>query len=893
MTEPERPNPDALLAAIQKDDAARRRGKLKVFLGMAAGVGKTYAMLEAARKEQRAGRDVVIGYVETHGRKETDALAQGLPLIPRRGTEYRGVKLTEMDLDEVLARRPQLALVDEFAHTNAPDSRHPKRWQDVLELLDAGIDVFTTLNIQHVESRTDAVRQITLATVHETVPDSALKGAEIEVIDLPPEELLERLQEGKVYSEERAEAALFNFFREGNLNALREMALRFAAERVSEDVRDYMRAMQIEGPWKSGERLLVAVSASPYSAQMVRWTRRLADTLHCPWIAVHVEAAQPADEAAQAQLNKNLSLAKELGAEVITTAGEDMVSALLRVARSHNATQIIVGKPGDSWLARWRGGRFLQRLLGESGGIDIHIVRADKVEGGDRPFTLRLPEQAERRQYWFATGIVLAVTGVNALLDYWVGYRTVALTYLLSVVGLALFLGRGPLLLAAFLSAMLWNFFFLPPRFTFYISGVEDALMFGMYFIVALVLGQLITRIRAQERAERRREERATALYLLSRELAEAVSADEIVRKVIAQVEQAFPVEAALLLTETNGQLARQPHSASRFDVSEKEHSVAAWAFKNSQATGRFTDNLPLADALHLPLRTASVGVGVLALRWRGTGAPTLDQRNLLDAFSRQTALVLDRQRLRETAENNRLLGESERLGKTLLNSISHELRTPLAAITSAASGLGELGDSDKPALRHALTNEIREASKRLNRLVGNLLDMTRLESGHVKPRLDWCDVADLVGVALRQTERELAQHHVTTTLTPHLPLVRMDFVLMEQALTNLLLNAALHTPAGTKVCVSAAVGEKEVLLSVADSGPGVPADALSHIFDKFYRGPNAAAGGSGLGLSIVKGFVEAQGGHVSARNRLNGGAEFTLALPLGDVPATPDETTA
>ena len=886
----DRPNPDALLSSLQREEAAKKRGRLKVFLGMSPGVGKTYAMLEAARRELAAGRDVVIGYVETHSRKETDALTAGLPVVPRKTVEHRGLALTEMDLDAVLARHPQLALVDELAHTNAPGSRHPKRYHDVRELLDAGIDVFTTLNVQHVGSRAEIVREFTGATIQETVPDSVLDEAEIELVDLPPGELLKRLAEGRVYVPDRAQAAASNFFREGNLIALRELALRVAAEHVGQNVRDYLAAQHITGPWKSGQRLLVAISPSPLSESMARWTRRLADNLQAPWLAVFVDTGRPLSDDEQTRLQKNLALARELGAEVITTSDQDLVEGILRVARQQNVTQIVAGKPAGFRLPDFlRGGSVLDRLIRGSGNIDVCCVRTETGGAAAVPLPFRWRSSSTPRQYLAALAGVAGVTGFNLILSQWTGYYVVSLVYLLLVVTLGLFVGRGPNLLAATFSALLWNFLFVPPLYTFAISSVHDALMFGALFVVALAMGQLTTRLRAQQAAEREREERATALYLLTRELAGGKDFTELLGVVIRQLGEVFKADVAVLLPDENRKVELVPYPFGTLDVSEKEAGVAAWAFRNAKPAGCATDTLPAADALYLPLVTPAGCVGVIGLRLKTGRDLSLQQRNLLENFIRQIALVLDRQRLSDADHTARLLEESERLSKALLDSISHELRTPIAAITSAASGLEELTEKDNPALRRAFTGEIREASRRLNRLVGNLLDMTRLESGRMTPRLEWCDVGDLVGVALRQLEKELAGHPVTTRLPRELPLVKMDFMLMEQALANLLLNAALHTPAGTRVQISATVENGELLLSVADNGPGIPAEALPQLFGKFYRAPGAPAGGSGLGLSIVKGFVEAHGGHVSAANRAGGGAEFTIHLPLGQAPPPPE----
>ena len=892
MSDPERPNPDVLLAALRQNADRAARGRLKVFLGMAPGVGKTYAMLEAARREAAAGRDVVIGYVETHGRAETEALTAGLTLVPRRVTEYRGVALAELDLDAVQTRRPALALVDEFAHTNAPGARHPKRYQDILELLAAGIDVFTTLNVQHLESRAEAVRQITGVTIRETVPDTALEGAEFELVDLPPDELRARLAAGKVYVPAAARAAQEHFFRPGNLSALRELALRYAAEQVGQDVLAYRQVHGIADPWKSGQRLLVAVSPSPSSEALVRWACRLAGELRAPWLAVSVERATPLPPDDQARVARHLAAARELGAEVIVTSDEDIVAGLLRVAREHNVTQLVVGKPaGWRGLDLLRGGSILNRLIRESGHIDVHAVRAE----GDPAARARLPHPVHSprggRDYATAFGVVAGVTALNALLQAELGYQSLALIYLLSVVGLALTVPRGPALAAATVTALVWNFLFVQPRFTIRIGGSTDLMLFGTYFVVALAMGQLTARLRAQQLAERRREERATALYLLTREFAGAVDFGDLLAIAIRELGRTFRADVAIALAGEGADAPPAPYFASTWTMDDKEQSVMAWAWQRRQPAGRGTDTLPLAGGLHLPLVAADHAVGVLSLRFRE--APPVDpaQRDLLEAFVHHVALVLDRQRLREAEQRSRLLAESERLSRTLLNSISHEIRTPIAAIAAAAGALAEAPRGVDPPLRPEMAGEIQEAVRRLNRLVGNLLDMTRLETGHVRPRPDWCDVADLIGVTLRELGRELAGHPVTVAVAPQLPLVRLDFVLTQQVLTNLLLNAALHTPAGTPIEVRAEVRDRRLTVSVTDAGPGLPVEALPRLFDKFYRAPAAAAGGTGLGLSIARGFTEAQGGTIRAANRPDGGARFVLEFPADEPPVVRPES--
>jgi two-component system sensor histidine kinase KdpD len=747
--------------------------------------------------------------------------------------------------------------------------------------------------VQHVESRTDTVAQITGATIYETIPDTVLDRAEIELVDLPPDELLQRLQDGKVYVEERARAASAHFFKSGNLTALRELALRLAAEHVGQDVQNHLRGQPVHGTWKTGVRLLVAISPSPLSASLIRWARRLADGVQARWLAVYVETSQPLSESEQGRLTANLAFARQLGAEVVTTTDEDVVRGLLRVAQERNVTQIVFGKPGGGWMDGWRGRSLLQRLVEGSGDIDVLVVRAEKPEQPLKPSRGLVRVRSQKGQYLWALGLVTAVTLAGLLIQRWIGYQAVALIYLFAVVLLGMVVGRGPNLFAATLTALCWNYLFVPPVFTFRISGFHDFMLFGMYFVVALATGQLTARMRLQQEAERQRERRTAALFQLTQELSSAGSFPELLGVAIREVSAAFDADVAVLLPDPESNTQLSPYPAGLWQLDEKEESVAGWVLQYDQPAGRFTDTLPQAAALHLPLSAGGKPSGVIALRFRLDKPQTIQQRNLLDSFVRQIALVIDRQRLRDADSRAKVLAESERLGETLLNSVSHELRTPLAAITSAAAGLQELEERDKPELRRALTGELREASSRLNRLVGNLLDMTRLESGAMKLRIDWCDVGDLVNVARRELEKELANHKIVVTLGPQLPLVRMDFVLMQQALMNLLLNAAVHTPPGSEVRVTASVQDKDLMVTVADNGPGITADALPHLFDKFYRAPKARAGGSGLGLSIVKGFVEAHGGRVQAENRPGGGAQFTIRLPIAEPPPLPPEERA
>ncbi|HEU5080970.1 MAG TPA: sensor histidine kinase KdpD [Opitutaceae bacterium] len=870
------PDPDALLASLKRDEAKAQRGRLKVFFGMCPGVGKTYAMLRAAQQELREKVDLVVGIVETHGRAETEALLEGLPVIPRRRVLYRDIQIEEMDLEAILARQPRLALVDELAHTNAPDSRHAKRYQDVLELLDAGIDVYTTLNIQHVESRADTVRQITGATVRETVPDSLLELADqIELIDLTPEALRERLAEGKVYLGDKAAAASQNFFQDTHLAALRELALRFTAERVEGQLRNMRSAHVKNTVWRSGERMLVAIGSSPFSTQLVRWTRRLAAAQGAPWIAAHIESSRTLAPEDQALLDKNMALARELGAEIVVTHDENIAAALVRLALQHNATQIIVGKPRIWRLNELVRGTLVDQLIRLGGNIDIYVVPAEGPHrsawrGVERAFS------GPAEYGWAAAAVALVTLGGLALPGKY--HLAIGLIYLLAIVLLPLRVGRWPVLLAAMLSALTWDYLFIPPRYTFQIGDIQNVILFTTYFVVALVAGQLTSRIRSQARNERRREERAVALFALTRSLAEAQNLDEAVFAALRQSDQLLGAKTVLLLpSEQNGEL--KPHFAGSFSVNAKEEGVAAWAFRNRRPAGRFTDTLPGSAGYYVPLVRENHSLGVLGVAVSADETLSLAQRDLLDAFARQLALSVEREHLHEAGEREKLLAESEKLHRVLLDSVSHELRTPLAVITSAFENLADTSDR---GARESLIAEGRTAARRLNRLVGNLLDQTRLESGALKPRLDWCDMNDIVNAALDGVRDALGRHPLEVSLADNMPPIRADFALTEQALANLLINASLHTPSTTPIFLTAGMdhGNRRAFFLVADRGPGFPAEMKERLFKKFSRGDAARVGGLGLGLSIVRGFIVAQGGEIVVGENPGGGAAITLYLP-------------
>lgn len=866
-----RPDPDDLLNALKKEEEHAKRGKLKIFFGMSAGAGKTYDMLRTAHETKAHGVDVVIGFIETHKRPETEALVAGLEIVPRRTIEYRGVMLEEMDLDAIIARRPKVALVDELAHTNAPGSRHTRRYQDVLELLEHGVDVHTTLNVQHLESRADTVAQISGSVVRETVPDSVFEQAdEVELIDISPEDLLKRLEEGKVYTPERSRRAVEHFFRKGNLTALREMSLRLTAERVDHQLRDYMQSERISETWKSGQRLVVGIGPSPSSISVIRWARRMAYTLNATWVAVAVEGSRPLSEAAQRQLASNIKLATDLGAEIITTADDDVASALLRTARSAHATQILIGKSVRRSLFRRS---LVDRLIEQSGDVDIAVIGAHD-DGATTSVRTAVPElHSGVRQYLLSAVIVI----ISAFLCYpfseFLGYQTVSLILLLIVALLPLWFGVGPVLLAAGMSALVWNFFYIPPRFTFAIGLPQDILMFLAYFTIAAVTGTLTARIRSRERTVRRREEHSTALFTLTKQLTAAKTQNEVAEAAVRNIAAFFSADVAVFLSQADGDIFTAAHPSSTFRTDEKEFGVAAWVYWNERKAGRFTDTLPASTATYYPVSGPRYPLGVIGVKRNSDERISVEQESLLQNFIAQIASTLEREQLNELTRRTVVYAESEKLYRTLFNSISHELRTPISAIIGAAESLHHQQGSE-------LTAEIQTAADRLNRLVENLLDMSRLESGQLAPKRDWCDMNDLFRASIQKLRKELASHDVRSSVPEGMPLVKLDFVLMEQVLTNLLYNAATYTPDGSTITISCSASGAECIVRVTDNGPGIREASIAHLFQKFYRVPGSRPGGTGLGLSIVKGFIEAHRGTITVRNMFSGGAEFTITIP-------------
>lgn len=877
--EDNRPNPDDLLASLKEEEEKSKRGKLKIFFGMCAGVGKTYTMLEAAQVEKKKGADIVIGYVETHNRRETAALVEGFELIPRKKYLYRTAQVQEMDLDAIIARHPQIVLVDELAHTNAPGSRHLKRYLDVQEILDNGINVYTTVNVQHLESRSEIVAQITGIIVRETLPDDVFESADdIEVVDLTPDELLQRLSEGKVYTPERSKEAILNFFRKGNITALREMALRIVADRVDKQLHDYMQIKRIRGPWKSGVHLLVAVSYTRQSTKLLRWAKNLADMMGGNLQAIYVETSRDLTEKEREHLDRNINLAKQLGLQFRIITNSDVVKAIVDFAQKENITHIIIGKPKVRNLyTLFKLGNFVNRLIRYSGNIDVYILGSDTQIDDKYRYKASLPSfTSSVNQYLVATLSIVFTAAVCFMLKGIIGYQVVSFALLFVVSILAFFFGTGPILLAATLSSLIWDYFFIPPAYTLHIGKPEDMLMLGMFFIIALLNGVLTSRVKHQEQKIRVREERTHALYQLAKELSSATGIEDVLKLAVKDIRKYFGLESAFVLKDELGQLEKSVRHETSLSFSENEMSIAEWTFRHSSKAGKFSDTLPSGNYTFYPLKGNNDNVGVVAVQHSKVFTQGEDQ--FWEGFLPQISGKIEREFLRNAARNAYILNESDKLYKTLFNSISHELRIPVSTIMGASDAL--LANDYVPETRNALYNEINIASIRLNRLIENLLNMSRLDSGRISPHLDWCDLHDLINKVTQTLTSELKPFTVHCVLSDDMPLVKLDFGLMEQVLHNLLLNATQHAPEGSNIRVKFFYDNGFLMIQVMDRGPGFSPTDLGMVFNKFYRGEMAVAGGTGLGLSIVKGFVEAHNGIIMAENRINGGARFTIKIP-------------
>jgi two-component system sensor histidine kinase KdpD len=894
-----RPSPDALLQAAQQD----ARGRMKIFVGAAPGVGKTYEMLSAARARLREGVDVVVGVVETHGRKETEALLDGLEVIPRQRVEYKARNLEEMDLDALLARRPQLALVDELAHTNAPGSRHPKRYMDVDELIAAGIDVYTTLNVQHIESLNDVVARITRIRVRETVPDSIIdKADDIELIDLTPDDLIQRLKDGKVYVPHQAERAIRHYFSPGNLTALRELALRRTAQRVDEQMVSYMQAHAIAGPWAAGERVLACVGGDPSSIDVVRHAKRMADSMKAPWTAVHVETGRNMDmsETERDRIAEALRLAERLGAETVTLPGQDVADTIADYARDNNFSHIIIVQPPRSRWLELLYGQLAQQLIRKAGGASVHVIgrsRESAEQQGQRGLPLeRMARAGDARAYVGSLAFVAVALGVGLLLHQKLGIGSIALTFLTAVLVSAVAYGLWPALFACFASVLAYNFFFLPPLYTFTIADPENVVALFFFAITAVIASNLTARVRAQAITARQRARTTEELYQFSRKLAGAANLDDLLWATVHQIALMLRVRVVILLPE-NGKVTVRAGFPPEDSLDAADLAAAIWTWERNHVAGRGSDTLPGAKRLFMPMQTGRGAVGVIGID-RDEPGPILtpDQHRLLDALADQAALAIERVNLVEDVDRARLVAETDRLRAALLTSISHDLRTPLASILGSATSLAANGDALNAATRLDLARNIQDEAERLNRFIGNLLDMTRLEAGPLPLRTTPVELSDVVGSALRRAGKVLAAHRTEVRLQPDLPMLDLDDVLFEQVLFNLLDNAGKYAPGGSLVTINAWQDGGQVFVRVVDEGPGIPPADLAHIFEKFYRvgGPDRRRAGTGLGLAICRGFVEAMHGTITAANRSDrSGSIFTITLPVPADAGRPREAVA
>jgi two-component system, OmpR family, sensor histidine kinase KdpD len=883
-----RPNPDSLLRRVQAEQNRDAKAVLKVFLGYAPGVGKTYTMLKSAQRLKEQGVDVVVGCVETHGRPETAELLNGLEVAPLRTVAYRSTTLTEFDLDRALARKPKVLILDELAHTNAPGSRHTKRWQDVIELLDSGIEVHTTLNIQHIESLNDVVSQITYVRIRETVPDSILERArEIEVVDLPPDELIERLREGKVYVPEQARQAIDHFFRRGNLLALRELTLRRAAERLDVDLRAYRREYDIKTTWPAAERIMVCVGSSPSSAKILRGARRMAIGLRAPWVAAYVDApdAYPVNSEGRERLQGHLRLAESLGGEVVRLSGHRVADELLRYAREHNVTRIVIGKPTHT---RWRDvvfGSLVTQIVKGSGDIDVHFIAGDdvrepRVERPERPSI-----EFNWTEYAIAALFVACTTTVGVLARRFLSQPDLVAVFLLTIMLVAFRYGRGPSLLAAALSVAAYDFFFVSPYYTFSVEHAHHVLTFAMMFLVGIVISSLTARLSRQEREARAREARTAALFALNRDLAAAQDSGRAAEVTAIHAARIFGGDAVVLLPNAAGSLVMSGASRAGLELKEDELAVAAWVVEHGRPAGRGTDTLSGSRITCVPIHTGSATLGALAVTPPSLEIIEVENREYLDTFVRQSAISIERSTLATEAKNSAVRIRAEQTRSSLLSAVSHDLRTPLGTITGAGTALrddrGKLG----PEQRKDLCDTICTEAERMERLIGNILDMVRLESGGIDPKREWVPLEEIIGSALTRLETKLGDREVRVALPETLPLLSVDPVLFEQVFVNLFDNIIKYGGPLCPIDVKAKHDDVEVEIEIADRGPGLPEGAQTLVFEKFYRGPGVRAGGVGLGLSICLAILQAHGGRITAENREGGGALFRMTLPAPKAP--------
>ena len=888
-----RPEPEALLAEANREG----RGRLKIFLGAAPGVGKTFAMLEAARIRENEGVDLVVGVVETHGRAETERLLAGLEILPRARLFYRGRAMPELDLDALLARRPQLALIDELAHTNVEGSRHAKRWQDIEELLAAGIDVYSTLNVQHLESLNDVVARISGVRVRETVPDTVIELTdEIELVDLPPEELIARLRQGKVYVQEQIARAIQNFFSKGNLTALRELAMRIAADRVDAQMTAHMRSHAIPGPWPAQERILVCVNEAPAARSAIRAAKRMAERARVPWIALSVvtPVTESLPEREKDALVGALRLAETLGAEVVSlNALSDVAGEILAYARSRNVSRIVVGRArARRWLP-WSGRETVaDSILAKAGDFEVTLASTDGKSVGEEPLRPAVPDVGWRmpRAYLLSVLGVAAACGVAQLLLDVMPAEGLSLVFLPAVLFAAARYGLAPSVFASVASFVAYNFFFTEPYYTLHVYRESEILTLVLFLIVSIVTGNQAARLRTQASAQRAIAERTTRLYEFSRKIAGAASLDDVVWAAVHHVASTLKCDALLLGQNEGGRLTILGGFPPEDRLDVRDWGAAEWAFAHGEAAGWTSATLPTSSWLFLPLGPNVKATGLLGVKFAQKSLPSPADRRLLDALVDQIAVAIERTRLAGDMEETRVFAETERLRAALLSSVSHDLRTPLVSIIGAASSLIEADAILDAKGRRAMAETIFEEGERLNRYVQNLLDMTRLGYGALTVRHEAIDLRELAGRALRRLDHALASHRLVLDLSPDLPLADGDPVLIEQVIANILDNAAKYSEPHTAITISGHGDKKTVVLTVADEGPGIPLADRDKVFDMFYRvrAGDGQKAGTGLGLAICRGILEAHRGSIAVEPaRPDGtGTRIVIALPAAPTDA-------
>ncbi|MDD4973482.1 MAG: sensor histidine kinase KdpD [Bacteriovorax sp.] len=886
MNENTRLDPDKLLARLKQEEIKNNRGAFRIFFGMCPGVGKTYAMLGAAQEQHKLGKQVIVGVVETHGRIETDKMLEGLTVIPKKRISYRETVLFELDIDKILESKPDIVLIDELAHSNAPGSRHNKRYQDVMEILDAGISVYTTLNVQHIESRADIVQQITGIQVRETVPDSLWDLADqVELIDLSPQELIKRLKEGKVYLGDKAARAEENFFKEAYLIALREISLRFTAEKVDHDLQGHLSVRQLISPWNTNERLMVAVSHSPHSTKLIRAARRMAFSLEAPWIAVHIDNGLRLSQFDQSTLFQNINLARELGAEVISLYDSDIVAALNRVALEKNVTQIILGRPERRTFRI-----LLDKLIQNTHFVDIHIIRQEKDSA----------ELKEKRKinaspnilgngpvpYFYTLYFLIMVTIISLFLNPYIGYRAVGFLYLMSVIVVGFRSTLGPILFAAFSGALIWDYVFIPPLFAFRINEVEDRMMCLSFVLVGVLSGFLARKTKTKERLLILREKKTNALFNLLKDFSTAMNSKAICDLTERSVQSLFGAQIKILLKNEKKIITRKSNSG---DISEKEFALALWSFDNKKPAGWSTQTLSESHCLSIPLIVPGKILGILLFYPDMKKTLSLEDENLLNSICLQLANALEHLMLQEQNKDIQLFEESEKLHQTLLNSVSHEMRIPLTSIMGSVSALQDEKIQNYPEKIKLLNQELIDSCQRLNRVIENLLDMNRLSSGLLTLKKEWMEASDLAQSVISQVKAKNKKIMLIEKTSQ--VYLSCDGLLLEHALMNLLLNAIAYSEENSTITIEIELVEEKINIRVIDQGKGIPEDKLDLIFDKFYRLPGSPAGGVGLGLSIVKGIVEAHNGRVFGHNRVDQqGAVFTIELPWIKPPMKLDE---